>query len=121
MEHDPRLAELVDLLTDAAVRVTSVAREDAAERHVADALTALPLLEGEDGPLADVGSGGGVPGLVLAIARPAWPVTLVESHGRKAAQLHELADRLGLANVDGRHEPRRGLRPRRGPRRASAS
>ena len=62
-------------------------------RHVADSLQLLPLLPGGDGPLADLGSGGGFPGLVLAMGT-ARPVHLVESDRRKAAFLTEAAAQL---------------------------
>lgn len=64
--------------------------------HVVDALTALPLLK-EAHSVADLGSGGGVPGLPLALARRDLRVTLLESRGRKAAALQSLVDALGLA------------------------
>ena len=49
-----------------------------------DALRALPLLETLDGPVVDVGSGGGSPGLPLAYALPERAFTLVEAERRKA-------------------------------------
>jgi 16S rRNA G527 N7-methylase RsmG len=57
------------------------------ERHVEDALALVPILQSALGPdseratikLVDVGSGAGFPGMVLAIARPSWKVTLVDS------------------------------------------
>jgi 16S rRNA (guanine527-N7)-methyltransferase len=70
--------------------------EGMAVRHVLDALTALPALEGV-GSVVDLGSGCGVPGIPLALARPELEVVLVESRERKAAALVELVDELGLA------------------------
>lgn len=67
-------------------------------RHVADSLQLLPLLPGGDGPVGDLGSGGGFPGLVLAIASRR-PFHLVESDRRKAAFLTEAAAQLGLTHV----------------------
>jgi 16S rRNA (guanine527-N7)-methyltransferase len=60
-------------------------------RHIADGLQLLPILDREPGPktIVDLGSGGGVPGLVVAIARPEWNVHLVESNNKKAAFLLE--------------------------------
>ena len=49
--------------------------------------------------MADVGSGGGVPGLPLAIARPDAKVTLIEATQKKAGFLRVTAERLGLENV----------------------
>jgi 16S rRNA (guanine527-N7)-methyltransferase len=66
---------------------------------VADALTLLPYLPPGPHRLVDVGSGGGVPGLPLAIARADATVLLVESTKKKAAFLTEAAAALGLANV----------------------
>jgi 16S rRNA (guanine527-N7)-methyltransferase len=57
------------------------------ERHYGDSLAALPLLDSLAAELLDVGSGAGFPGLVLAVARPALRVTLLESRERKAAFL----------------------------------
>lgn len=70
--------------------------EGMAVRHVLDALTALPALAG-DGPLVDLGSGCGVPGIPLALALPQREVVLVESRERKAAALVALVDELGLS------------------------
>jgi 16S rRNA (guanine527-N7)-methyltransferase len=60
----------------------------------------LPFLP--DAPslrMLDVGSGGGVPGIPLAIARPHWQVTLVDSNHKKVAFLTQAAIELGLSNV----------------------
>ena len=69
--------------------------EGMALRHVMDSLLALPFLDG-GGPLADVGSGGGVPGIPLAMALPERPVVCIESRERKAAALGQLVETLGL-------------------------
>src|SRR5690242_4821577 len=74
-------------------------------RHVLDSLTAaVPLLDrlraGEALRLVDVGSGGGMPGVVLKIAFPALRVTLVESVRKKADFLRQTVDQLGFADVD---------------------
>ena len=71
------------------------------ERHVLDAWTLLPLLAGlpVGARLLDVGSGGGVPGIPLAIARPDLAVTLVEATQKKAAFLEAVVASLGLSNV----------------------
>lgn len=79
-------------------RITAPA--EVVEKHLLDALLALPLLDplAADGPLslADVGTGGGVPGIPLALARPSWRVTLVEATRRKAEFLEEARAALAL-------------------------
>jgi 16S rRNA (guanine527-N7)-methyltransferase len=73
---------------------------DMARLHLLDALSALPLLDGLAPSRAlDLGSGGGVPGIVLALARPYVAWTLVDSVGRKADAMRGFVDALGLANV----------------------
>lgn len=94
----PRLVALVRLIEATPVGVTTV-RDPlaAAERHVGDALRGLAAVDAAPpGLLADVGSGGGIPGLVLAAARPERPCALVESNGRKAGFLAEAAAAMGL-------------------------
>jgi len=60
-----------------------VDRNDAAVRHIADALSLLRHIPATITTLADVGTGGGVPGVVLAIARPGLSVTLIDSTKKK--------------------------------------
>jgi 16S rRNA (guanine527-N7)-methyltransferase len=66
-------------------------RETAWRDLVEDSLRALPVLEHLEGPIVDVGSGGGVPGIPLAAALPRREFTLLESNRRKAAFLEEQA------------------------------
>ncbi len=75
---------------------------EAWERHALDALTLVPLLAEEraGSRLVDVGSGGGLPGIPLAIARPDLLVTLVEATQKKAAFLKAVVAALGLDNVE---------------------
>ena len=72
--------------------------EAARERLAEDALRAAPLLDLAGGPVVDVGSGGGSPGIPLAIAAPHRPFTLLEAERRKAESLAVLA--RDLPNVD---------------------
>ena len=69
--------------------------------HLLDSLAVLPYLP--DRPslrLIDVGSGGGLPGVPLAIIRPRWQVTLLDSNQKKSAFLRQLAAELPLSNVE---------------------
>ena len=101
-EQTARLHRYLDLLLAAnqKMNLTRIDSRRAAEvGHIADALTLLPLLPREAHRLADIGSGGGVPGIPLAIARPDVTVMLIESTQKKAAFLKEAAAELGLGNV----------------------
>lgn len=66
--------------------------------HLLDSLAVLPHL-GAIRSLADVGSGGGLPGIPLALARPELQVSLIESSQKKASFLKQAKIELGLANV----------------------
>jgi 16S rRNA (guanine527-N7)-methyltransferase len=67
--------------------------------HIGDSLTLLPFLPKSSFSLADVGSGGGVPGIPVAIARPDAKVTLIEATQKKALFLENAARQIGLTNV----------------------
>lgn len=69
--------------------------------HLLDSLAALPHLPmtSPDTAMADVGSGGGMPGIPLAIARPECLVTLNDSNQKKTAFLRQAAIELALQNV----------------------
>lgn len=66
-------------------------------RHILNSVIAAPLFHGS---VADIGSGAGLPGLVLAIARPDVHWTLVEPMERRVTWLTEQVDSLGLDNVE---------------------
>ncbi|MBF4594104.1 16S rRNA (guanine(527)-N(7))-methyltransferase RsmG [Curtobacterium flaccumfaciens] len=67
-------------------------------RHILNSALLAPLLEAR-GRVADVGSGAGLPGLVLAIARPDVEFVLIEPMERRTDWLRSESDRLGLQNV----------------------
>ena len=72
----------------------------AAIKHFVDSLTCLLVRDITPGErVADVGSGAGFPGLVLAVARPAASYLLIESVRRRAEFLAVVKERLGLGNV----------------------
>lgn len=101
-QHD-LLNRYLDLLLEANERrmnLTRITDRAAAEvNHIGDSLTLLPLLPPGPILLADVGSGGGVPGIPLAIVRPDAKVALIESTRKKADFLQETASALGLPNI----------------------
>lgn len=102
-----KLAQLGDYLgrllaMNEQMNLTGIRTPDEAwERHVLDSLTLLPLLaEVPAGArVVDIGSGGGIPGVPLAIARPDLHVALVEATQKKASFLSATASAMGLANI----------------------
>jgi 16S rRNA (guanine527-N7)-methyltransferase len=68
------------------------------ERHILNCAAVVPRIPRE-ASVADVGSGGGLPGLVWAIARPDLTVTLIEPLLRRTTFLSEVVEELGLSNV----------------------
>jgi 16S rRNA (guanine(527)-N(7))-methyltransferase RsmG len=99
--RDARLARFRDLLLRWNATINLVSGRTEAEidrRHIADSLQLIPLLPAE-GAIADLGSGGGLPGIVTAAAMPDRDVHLVESDRRKCAFLIEVAGRLKLSRV----------------------
>ncbi len=77
---------------------------DMVSHHLLDSLAVIKHLPVADSPaLADVGSGGGLPGIPLAIARPHWRVSLADSSAKKTAFLRQAAIELALTNVEVHH------------------
>ncbi len=75
--------------------------EQAISHHLLDSLAILPHVA--DGALLDVGSGGGLPGIPLAIARPELRVSMVDTVQKKTTFLQQAAIQLGLQNVAVHH------------------
>lgn len=67
--------------------------------HLLDSLSILPYLDGT-GTLLDVGTGPGLPGIPVAVARPGIAVTLLDSSHKKCTFLRQAKAELGLANVE---------------------
>lgn len=90
------------LLIDRAIPLGLVATGDRStlrERHILDSLRGVLALEPSDTEALDLGSGAGLPGIVVAIARPSLRVGLVEVRRRRVAFLELAVERLGLSNV----------------------
>lgn len=66
-------------------------------RHLLDSLTILPYVK--EGELLDVGTGAGIPGIILAICRPNQAFTLLDSNGKKTRFVRQAALELKLPNV----------------------
>jgi 16S rRNA (guanine527-N7)-methyltransferase len=75
--------------------------EQAISHHLLDSLAILPYVGA--GSLLDVGSGGGLPGIPLAIARPELSVSMVDTVQKKATFLQQASIELGLKNVAVHH------------------
>ena len=109
-----RLVRYLALLRkwNAAYNLTAV--RDAAQmrvQHLADCLAVIAPLrralcknsENHAPRILDVGSGGGLPGVVLAIVEPAWDVSCVDAVGKKAAFIRQAAGELALPNLHALH------------------
>ncbi len=114
-EQHQQLAKLAVLVDDWNTKINLISRRDCSRdvvfgRHILPSLAPLALLQtAEDLELSDgqkvcdVGTGGGFPGLPLAIARPDIDFLLVDSVGKKIKAVQDMADTLGLTNVKTYH------------------
>jgi 16S rRNA (guanine527-N7)-methyltransferase len=96
----PRLLDYLALLArwNQAYNLTAIREpREMLVKHLLDSLAMAPFVQDER--LADLGTGPGLPGIPLAIARPGLQVALVESNGKKARFLREAVRTLGLANA----------------------
>ncbi|MCC5858867.1 MAG: 16S rRNA (guanine(527)-N(7))-methyltransferase RsmG [Ectothiorhodospiraceae bacterium] len=84
---------------------------DMVPRHLLDSLSVLPYLLPDS--LLDVGSGAGLPGIPLAIARPDLDVVLLDSNGKKTRFMTQAVLELGLNNVTVVHTRIQAYRPER--------
>jgi len=76
-------------------------------QHLADCMAVIPALRRQrpngEGRMLDVGSGGGLPGVVIAILSTGWKVTCVDAVGKKAAFVRQVAAELQLPNLHAEH------------------
>ena len=99
--NEAMLRRYVDLLASYGGKIRLTGPTDPGilwEEHIVDCAWSLPSLP-PTGDVIDVGSGGGLPGLVWAICRPRLSVTLLDSVHKKCAAMETMAAALGLANV----------------------
>ena len=94
-----KLLRYLDLLYvwNRSAGLTTIARESAVRLHLLDSLAAADAVGA--GPCVDLGTGAGLPGIVLAIARPSLELVLVESNRRRSSFLREVVRALELVNV----------------------
>lgn len=98
-----RLSLYQNLLNKWADKINLVGEAEPSEtvgRHFLDSLACLRVLDDRVSALADIGTGAGFPGFVLAIARPGWHVTLLEPNGKRASFLLALRAHCGVDNVE---------------------
>jgi 16S rRNA (guanine527-N7)-methyltransferase len=82
------------------LNLTAVPRDQAWDRHVVESLDLLEAADLDEGArCADLGSGGGIPGIIVAVVRPDLSMTLIEADRRKAGFLVHVCGLLDLANV----------------------
>lgn len=96
-----RLGRFLDILGLWRARLSLISVSDPLvilRDHVLDSLALLPWVH-DNLRVADLGSGGGFPGVPLAIFRPGAELTLIESRRRRVSFLNEVARSLGLTNV----------------------
>ena len=97
-----KIQQYMDILLTWNEKINLTAIRDPLEilnRHFCECMYAASAVPVEDGRLADVGSGGGFPGLPLKIIRPELQVVLIESSIKKATFLAEVIRGLGLADT----------------------
>jgi 16S rRNA (guanine527-N7)-methyltransferase len=94
------VADFLERVRGAGLNLVSRAdRERLIERHLLPSLEAIEYV-GETGTLLDVGSGGGFPGIPLALAMPELQVVFIESNERKTAFLKRVCREIGIKNVE---------------------
>lgn len=96
-----QLIDYLGLLThwNKAFNLTAIREPDAmVSKHLLDSLAVLPFVG--KGPVLDVGSGAGLPGVPLALARPDAEFVLIDSNGKKTRFLNHVKMVLKLANVE---------------------
>lgn len=105
-----RLLDYADLLIkwNRVYNLTSVdSAQGVLRTHLLDSLAVVPALKrhraGGRLSILDVGSGGGLPGTVLAIADPSWQVRCVDAVGKKTRFVTQVAAELGLSNLAAVH------------------
>ncbi len=96
------LSNYVDLLLKWNAKINLIGpttENDIWKRHIEDSLQLIALIPAKARSLVDLGSGAGLPGMVIAIHRPDLTITLVEQDQRKAAFLNEARRLLRLSHV----------------------
>jgi 16S rRNA (guanine527-N7)-methyltransferase len=103
-----QFSKLLEVYTFWNNQINVISRKDTDnfyERHVLHSLGIAKIMQFKDGAdIMDIGTGGGFPGIPLAILYPNCNFTLVDSIGKKIKVVNEVAAAIGLKNVTGIHE-----------------
>ncbi|MCL1933625.1 MAG: 16S rRNA (guanine(527)-N(7))-methyltransferase RsmG [Candidatus Azobacteroides sp.] len=106
-KQESQLSALQDLYTDWNSKINLISRKDICnlyEKHVLHSLGIAKVLRFSDGTaVLDVGTGGGFPGIPLAILFPNVRFLLLDSVGKKIKAAEDIAEQIGLENVECRH------------------
>jgi 16S rRNA (guanine527-N7)-methyltransferase len=110
-QHTQLLAYLALLIKwNKAYNLTAVRNPDEmVSRHLLDSLSVVRFIEGDR--QLDVGSGGGMPGIPLAVLFPDMKITVLDSNGKKTRFLTQVKLELGLANLEVIHSRAEAFRP----------
>jgi 16S rRNA (guanine527-N7)-methyltransferase len=103
-ESTRKLHAYAELLSKASEKVRLTGPSDPEVlygEHIMDAVSALPYLDkiSADGSFVDVGTGGGLPGIVWGICRPDLNGVLIDSVGKKIDMVRDFSEQLGLGNI----------------------
>ena len=101
-DNEPQMRRYAELLISANEVARLIGPRDMEtiwKEHILDCACALPALP-EHGSVIDVGTGGGLPGMVWAICRPDLKFTLLDSITRKCVQVEKIAALMNLKNVN---------------------
>lgn len=98
---EKKLEKFYELHLNCQINLTAIKeREEFYLKHYYDSIYYFQQSESPCGSLADIGSGGGFPGIVLGIFYPDLKVTLIESIGKKCIFLEQAAKKLELKNIE---------------------
>lgn len=103
VENSSQALAYADLLATSAIQRGFIGPKEAEriwERHIENCIPLTTLLPDRGATVADIGSGAGLPGIVIALAKPELKITLIEPLARRVEFLHEVVDELKLKNVE---------------------